>query len=155
MSVWASAFKSGNTENIEQLITDVESLPCKPLSGPGGSISSASASFVTAASVSVTPTVDEVVIILAMLNFSVSDGFSSAGECRVFRDSTDLFSTYTQILKDANSNSAGAQASPAVIWYDENQAGTFTYSIKIARASGAGTIFSANSRIKVFQLKKR
>lgn len=118
-----------------------------------GSGSTTSATYSSLANVSVSMSTDDVVLVVGLVNGSISDGAGSKGACRLYRDSTNLTNDY--FLTDNSSDSGGQRTSLVLGWYDENQSGTINYALKIARFSGSGTIYYASSQLFVLHWKKR
>lgn len=118
-----------------------------------GSGSTTSASYSSLANVSVSVSTDDIVLVIGLVNGSISDGAGSKGAVRLYRDSTNLTNDY--FIADNSSDSGGQRCSVTLGWYDENQSGTINYAIKIARFSGSGTVHYANSQLFVLQWKKR
>lgn len=155
MAVFDSGIITGLAGDWGTLETVLETkLPTKVTNATmGGSLSSASSTYVTASNTSISVSSDDLILIIGMLNFSISDGASTKGACRIYRDSTALTNDY--LLADGSSDSGGQRSGHTILWYDENQSGTINYSIKFARFSGSGTVYSVNSQLFLFQFKKR
>lgn len=150
----ASGIKSGNTLNLEQLITELGSkLPCAPGNNTAGALSSASSTYVTAASKTLAVTTDDVIVVAGMINFSISDGASTLGAARLYQDTTLITADY--FLADTTSSSGGARNSTTLVYYAENLSGSVAFSLKFARFSGAGTVYTVSSQVSVYQFKKR
>lgn len=149
-----SVIKSGNTLNLEQLITELGSkLPCFAGNASAAALSSASASYVTAASKTISVATDDLIVVAGMMNFSISDGAATIGAMRLYADAANLTNDY--FLTDSASNTGGNRSGHTLVWYGENLSGSVAFSVKFARFSGAGTVYTVNSQVAVFQFKKR
>lgn len=149
----SSGIKSGNTLNEEQLITELNKLPAAVGAGSAALLSSASSTYVTAASATLTVSTDDLIIVAGQMNFSSSDGASSIGAMRLYQASTLLTNDY--FLKDTASSTAGNQSCASICYYAENLSGSIAFSVKFARFSGSGTIYSVNSQVAVYVVKKK
>jgi len=148
-----SSFLTGNTANFGTLITNINKIPVSWSQGSAGSVSVASTTYSTLASVSKAVETDDLILLIARPFFSSSDGVSSLAKFRFYQDSSALGAE--SVCKAAGNDTGGSQQTETIYHILENVSGTITWSLKMARSSGAGTIYSLSSVIDVLLFKKR
>lgn len=150
----ASVIKSGDTLNLAQLITELEDLPFEVVSNLANTLTNTTSTTPSAiVSQSMTMETDDLAIIVGHLMFSVGDGASSTGNVRLYRDSTALGTTH--VITSSISSSSGNVMGYTIVYYDENQSGSISYNLKYALPTGSGPLYSAQSSIIVFRVKKK
>lgn len=149
-----SSYLVGNVANHGTLITNINKLGASISSGTHSTLlSTASTTYVSLGSVSKAVEADDLIMLVAKVQFSSSDGVSSLAKFRFYQDSTALTTEYP--AKAAGNDTGGAQQTYVITEFVENLTGTFSFSIRFARSSGAGTIYSTASQINVVLFKKR
>lgn len=151
----ASGIKAGDTLNLGTLISEMEKLPTDVTAATNDIITSVASTTHTAlVGVTLSLTSDDVVLIVAHANFSILDAsIATLGSLLLYRDTTPI--GYAQIVEQVASSNTGQRDSRFLLMYDQNQSGSVSYSLKFARFSGSGTIYSLNASLFTFACKKK
>jgi len=150
-----SSIKTGNTENVDTLITVGGSLACHAeksiVNSPG---TNALTTFGACNSLSMDFVADEVVVISAIIRYSINGGASPTGAWQIDVDGSYIDGQNHIISSSLNSGSGDTDTSSAVV-FTTGLSGTKTISIQYAANTGGGTICIAGSQLYVMAFKHR
>lgn len=154
MSTFSSLIKSGDTLNLVQLVSELESsLPMRrPYASDTVSASTTATSGAPATRLSTTISANADEIIICMGTVLVSHGTSAERiSCRIY-DSGTYSGIYPTWIA-SRSNTGGGDGQLTAFYVFENMTGTRT--IKIEWWTSAGTAYSASTDLWLLVAKKR
>jgi len=149
----ASDVKSGSTADVNKIITYLEALGWSLDSNSGGALSSASSTLVTMATITRTVAADDLVLLIARIALSSTDGAASTAR---FEFQSGGGSLIADMIETSPISSAGGDSANILLFHALNpSAGSTQYDLKFSRNSGSGTIHSARSTLFLLTGKKK
>lgn len=146
--------KAGNAVNYDTLFTSIDSVAAQPQSASAGSYSNNTTTYTTAISKTFTVAADDLVVIRALWNFSISDGNSSKGLARLVYGGSNLIGIEA-IFSNSISSATGGEDSRMWTGHVFNLSGSQTFELQVKRYVGSGTIHLSNSYLWFEVLKQR
>jgi hypothetical protein len=151
-----SGIKSGNTENLETLITNGNSLAChfEPVASyaPGSPASSTTSTWLTTATKTATYSSDEVLIIAGQLYFSCSTA-ATQGRVSLWVGGVQLGNDYS--IACAATGVGGNADVRTLVKGTTTAGGSVTIDLKFSYNTGGGTVYVNSAELYIFALKYR